>query len=425
MNLTFLLGIDSTRSIKAPKWTIQDSVKELEQLAQTAGLTVFGSFIQRYSAPHPTTYFGSGKLQELKLILVTNSIELVITDDELLPVQQKSLEKILEVKVLDRTGLILDIFAKRAFTHEAQLQVEMAQLYYLKPRLTGMWQHLSRLGGGIGTRGPGEKQLELDKRRIGTRISSLKKQLDSVKKQRALHREKRNSVPILSATLMGYTNAGKSTLMNLLTQSHVLVEDKLFATLDPTTRKLVLPNHETLLMTDTVGFIQKLPHMLVQAFHATLEMAMYSDLLLHVVDVSHARFLSFIDTGIQILKELGCEQKLQILVLNKVDLVKDQNEILQKIESYYGADMPSVVFVSALQNLHIDGLMAHIENILNRFRKIMTFFLSYEQMHILNLLYQYGQVLSVTYPEHEPIVIKVEINSIVGEKIMGLLGKNA
>lgn len=423
MTLTFLLGIDLAKTSESSDWTISDSMHELDQLAQTAGLTVFGSMIQRSLAPHPTHYFGTGKLRELKTILETNQIELVITDDELLPVQQKSLEDILQVKVLDRTGLILDIFAKRAYTHEAQLQVEMAQLNYLKPRLTGMWQHLSRLGGGIGTRGPGEKQLEVDKRRIGSKISYLKKQLEKIKLQRGLHREKRNSIPILTATLIGYTNAGKSTLMNLLTQSEVLVEDKLFATLDPTTRKLVLPNQEMLLITDTVGFIQKLPHSLVDSFQATLEMAKYSDLLVHVVDVSHAQFLTFIDTGIQILKELACSDKPQILVLNKLDQVNDPDQIVHQIEAYFSKKVPPMVFISALKNIQIDQLITQIESELNRFRKTMTFFLSYDQMNLLHLLYEYGHVLDISYQEQEPMLMKVtvEINSIIGEKILGLL----
>lgn len=399
-------------------WSIQDSVAELAQLADTAGLKVVGSLIQKRDTPDSVTYLGSGKVKELYQLIQDMSVEVVIADDELTPIQQKNLEKALQIKVMDRTGLILDIFARRAQTHEAHLQVETAQLQYLKPRLTRMWEHLSRLGGGVGTRGPGEKQLEIDKRRISTKLTVLKKELEKIRLQRDLHREKRNSIPILTAALIGYTNAGKSTLMNQLTQANVLVENQLFATLDPTTRQLILPNKDTVLLTDTVGFIKKLPHQLIDSFRSTLEVAKYADILLHVVDASHPKFFSFIETANQILEEISVTDKPVILVLNKIDAVTDMDALLKKVQS-----IPHRVAISALTGFQIDQLLSTVVEYLKPFYQQMTFHIPYHRMDIVNLLHERGNLISIDYQDNI-ISISLEINRIIGEKIMGMLGRN-
>ncbi len=268
-------------------WNSESSLDELAQLAGTAGAVVVGRTIQRLDSPNPATYIGKGKLAEIIALRPQLDYDLVIFDDELSPSQQRNLEDALKVKVLDRTALILDIFARRARTREGALQVELAQHEYLLPRLAGQWSHLERLGGGIGTRGPGETQLETDRRLIRNRISRLKAQLEQVRRHRALYRARRAKQGVPVVALVGYTNAGKSTLMNALSGAGVLAENRLFATLDPVTRKVGLPGGGFFLLTDTVGFIQKLPTQLVAAFRATLEELADADLLLHVVDITH------------------------------------------------------------------------------------------------------------------------------------------
>lgn len=412
---SFLAAVDffeTKGTSHSPDWTIEDSLNELKELAVTAELDVVGSIIQKRDHPDDKYYLGKGKLAEIQEIIKENEIEVLITDDELLPSQEKNLEKLLEIKVIDRTALILDIFAARAQTHEAQLQVELAQLSYLLPRLTRMWTHLSRLGGGIGTRGPGEKQLEVDKRKINERITHLKKELKKVSESRKLHRAKRQNLPLFTASLVGYTNAGKSTLLNKLTKSDVLVEDKLFATLDPTTRRLTLPNHDTILITDTVGFIKKLPHQLVNAFHSTLEEVMFSDVLLHVVDVSHPKFLAFIETAENLLTELKVQEKLTILVLNKVDKV-DYKKIEPLIKHY-----DDYIFISALKGINLDELERRIMLKLKKFYSIFDYKIPYAKQTIVDLLHKNSRIINLEYQE-DFIHAKVEINKILGEKIMG------
>ena len=265
----------------------EQSLEELGELASTAGAVSVGRMIQNREAPHPGTYLGKGKIEELKQLIWELDATGVICDDELSPAQLANLEDLLETKVMDRTLIILDIFAQRASTREGKIQVELAQLRYRATRLTGLGRSLSRLGGGIGTRGPGEKKLEVDRRLIKDRISQLKQELETVKRHREVARQQRSKNPIPVAAIVGYTNAGKSTLLNQLTGANVLEEDKLFATLDPTTRNLKLASGQEVLLTDTVGFIRKLPHHLIQAFRSTLEEAKYADLILHVVDASN------------------------------------------------------------------------------------------------------------------------------------------
>jgi GTP-binding protein HflX len=306
---------------RAGGWVAEASLEELALLANTAGARVVGSTVQRLDNPHPRTYIGKGKVAEIVSQRQSLGYTTVIFDDELSPSQQRNLEGELDVKVLDRTALILDIFAQHAHTREGRLQVELAQHEYILPRLRGQWSHLERLEGRIGTRGPGETQLETDRRLIRNKISALKRQIEQVRKQRALHRRQRarQGVPVVS--LVGYTNAGKSTLMHALSGADVLVEDRLFATLDPVTRRLRLPSGAAALLTDTVGFIQKLPTQLVAAFRATLEELEEATLLLHVVDITHPEAQQQAQTVRRTLEELGLSGRPQLLVANKVDLM--------------------------------------------------------------------------------------------------------
>ena len=309
------------------RWKTRDSLSELAQLAGTAGAEVVGETAQTLNRPHPAHYVGSGKLQELAAQAEAAEFNVVLFDDELSPSQQRNLEEALKVKVIDRTALILDIFAQRAQTREARLQVELAQTEYLLPRLAGQWSHLERLEGAIGTRGPGETQLETDRRLVRTRMGRLRREIEDVRRQRDLRRRGRERAGLPVVSLVGYTNAGKSTLMRALSGADVLAEDKLFATLDPLTRRISLPPaggspQLSLLMTDTVGFIQKLPTQLVAAFRATLEELREADLLLHVVDITHPEAAEQSATVDQTLAELGVADKPQLTALNKIDRLR-------------------------------------------------------------------------------------------------------
>jgi len=301
------------------RWSARASINELALLTGTAGASVVGQIIQKLPAPPKTHYVGKGKLEELVAQKEQTGYDVVIFDDELTPLQQRNLEEALQVKVIDRVALILDIFAHRARTREGQLQVELAQHQYLLPRLVGQWSHLERLGGGIGTRGPGESQLETDRRLIRRKIHRLQRQIEEVRKHRALYRQKRlkSGIPVVS--LVGYTNSGKSTLLNALCQAGVFTEDKLFATLDPTTRRLMLPDGKAILLTDTVGFIRKLPPAIVTSFRATLEELDEAALLLHVVDLSSPDAAEQCQTVEDILADLNLADKTIITALNKID----------------------------------------------------------------------------------------------------------
>lgn len=308
-------------SIATQSNDVRYNLDECKALAKTAGIYVLRYFYQNREKSHPKLYLGSGKIEEIKAYIDAECISIFIADDELSPLQQRSLEQALGIQVLDRTALVLDIFASRAKTHEAKLQVEYAQLAYLKPRLTRLWTHLSRLGGGIGTKGPGETQLEVDKRLINKRMSVLRKGIEKVKKNRFLQRKNRSN--IIRGAIVGYTNSGKSTLLNQLTTANVMAENKPFATLDPTTRKLWLAQDRNLLLTDTVGFIHKLPHQLIDAFQSTLEEAKEADLLIHVLDASSPYFNYHFQVANQLLEELQMLQKPTLILLNKIDQVKD------------------------------------------------------------------------------------------------------
>ena len=314
-----LVGMEYNGMLNTLGWTIEDSVEELKQLADTAGAQVVAKFMQKRPKPDPAFFIGKGKVQELALFVQQENIDLCIFDDELSPAQQRNIEQAMGIRVLDRTALILDIFAQRARTNEGKLQVELAQLQYNLPRIMGKGLSLSRLGGGIGTRGPGETKLEVDRRRIRDRIAYIKECIGKVKSVRTLHRAGRNKASVPTVSLVGYTNAGKSTLLNTLTNSDIYAKDQLFATLDPTTRQLDLPNKQQAILTDTVGFIQRLPHQLVAAFQSTLEEVVEADVLLHVIDVSHELYKEQSNAVYHVLDQIGAKDKTIITVYNKID----------------------------------------------------------------------------------------------------------
>ena len=352
-------------------WDAQSSLDELAQLATTAGAVVIGRTVQRLDSPNPATYIGKGKLAEIVAQRQTHEYDVVIFDDELSPSQQRNLEEALKVKVIDRTALILDIFARRARTREGALQVDLAQHEYLLPRLAGQWSHLERLGAGIGTRGPGETQLETDRRLIRGRISRLKDELERVRRHRALYRRRRAKTGVPVAALVGYTNAGKSTLMNALSGADVLAENKLFATLDPVTRRVNLPGGGHFLLTDTVGFIQKLPTQLVAAFRATLEELADADLLVHVVDITHVNAAEQAETVEDTLADLEVAEKPRLTVLNKVDTLAraDGTPVrglgdLADLAAELGADGADALLVSAARGWGLDELRGHVEAML-------------------------------------------------------------
>lgn len=344
---------------KVSRTEAEESISELAELSRTAGAVVIRSHLQRIQRPNPAYYIGKGKAEELKAEVEEEGIDLVIFDENLSPGQELNLNELLETKVIDRTGLILDIFAQRARTREGKLQVELAQLNYLLPRLVGKGLALSRLGGGIGTRGPGESKLETDRRRVRERISRIRHDLEKVRKTRELHRLSRKSVPFPVIAIIGYTNAGKSTLFNRLSKAPsgkgVLAEDKLFATLDPTIRKIELPERRTALISDTVGFIKKLPHQLVEAFKATLEEVRDADILLHLIDCSHPNAEVQIDSVNKVLREIGASEKPVINVFNKIDRL--EGGILP---AHLRLSAEGAVPISALTGEGIDDLMITI-----------------------------------------------------------------
>jgi len=343
--------------------SVTDSLEELAHLARTAGANVVGMLTQKLDAPSPAYYIGKGKIGELVELKNQTGYDTVIFDDELAPRQQRNLEEALGAKVIDRTALILDIFARKARTHEGKLQVELAQYEYLLPRLIGQWRHLERPGAGIGTRGPGESQLETDRRLIHKRISLLRGKIDSVRKHRALYRARRRETGAPIVALVGYTNAGKSTLFNTLSKASVDVENRLFSTLDPVTRRVALPTGEQFLVTDTVGFIHKLPPSIIAAFRATLEELDEADLLLHIVDITHKNAANQCLTVENILKELNLQDKPRITVFNKLDLaVKSETELKALTTIPYFEEeivLPSEHFalISAAREWGLDDLL--------------------------------------------------------------------
>ena len=382
-------------------WPVEDSLAELAQLARTAGIAVVGHMYQRLDAPNPATLIGSGKLEELIEAVRETGANVVIFDDELSPRQQRNLEEALgdEIKVLDRTALILDIFAQHAHTREGALQVELAQYEYRLPRLTRAWTHLARQAGGaagrggiggVGLRGPGETQLETDRRVIRRRIAHLKRELEQVRTHRELYRRRRRRTGIPVVSIVGYTNAGKSTLLNAISGADVLVENKLFATLDPTTRRVTLPGGTVALFTDTVGFIQKLPPQLVAAFRATLEEILEADLLLHVVDISHPRALAQARTVEDTLRELGATDRPVVIALNKMDRLGNPREVNSLL-----AEFPNSLTISALKGIGLEALLERVEEVLLSRMAHIEVCVPYQRGELVQIFHERGIV------EHE------------------------
>ena len=393
-----IVGV-STRTVGRVE--TEEYLDELVLLADTAGAEVVARMSQDRERIDAATFIGKGKVDEIHNLIVEQGVQLVIFDDDLNGVQVRNLEKILECKVLDRSGLILDIFATRAKSNEAKTQVELAQLQYFLPRLTRQWTHLSKQFGGIGTKGPGETQIETDRRAIRARISHLKEKLDRISQQRVTQRKGRSHHT--RAALVGYTNAGKSTLLNLLSGSEVLVEDRLFATLDPTTRVVPLSPSIEMLMTDTVGFIRKLPHHLVASFKSTLEEITEADLLLHVIDISSKTFEEQIKVVNDTLGELGADERPTLMVFNKIDLLTDRT-MLQSL----AAEFPDSVFISAARGINILGLKDNVLRLLETEFIEETFRVRQDQQKLISQLHGAGEVLDRSYEDND-VIMKMRI----------------
>jgi GTP-binding protein HflX len=374
----------------------------LARLAETAGVEVVGSVTQKLTHPLAGTYVGKGKLEEIKDLKETLEYDLLIVDDELTPAQQRNLERALEMKILDRTALILDVFARRAQTHEGRLQVELAQLEYRLPRLTGMWTHLSRQSvGGVGLRGPGETQLEADRREAGKRIAFIKGELTQVHRHRQLYRDRRRERQAPVVALVGYTNAGKSTLLNALTGAGVLAEDQLFATLDPTTRRAALPDGREVLFTDTVGFINNLPTMLIAAFRATLEEINEASVIVHVLDITHPNAAEQADTVEKVLEELGADGKPTVMALNKIDALGGEGAI-SLAELTQELKLPAdVVAVSAREGTGLDKLLATVESLLEQEQNFVsvTITIPYDRSELVDRFHRLGRIESTAHDE--------------------------
>ena len=388
---------------------VESSLDELSELAATAGAETVGRLVQSREAIHPGTYIGKGKIEELKDLIWETEATGIICDDELAPAQMKNLQDQLDVKVMDRTLVILDIFAGRASTSEGKIQVELAQLKYRQTRLTGFGTSMSRLGGGIGTRGPGEKKLEIDRRLIKNRIAQLRRELDDVVRHRELTREQRKRSGIPVAAIVGYTNAGKSTLLNKLTDAGILAEDKLFATLDPTTRSLKLPSTQEVLLTDTVGFIKKLPHHLIDAFRSTLEEAKFADMILHVVDTSNPQMDEQMYTVYETLQNLGVKDKPVITIFNKQDKLSDQ-PIIRDFKADY------TVKISAKTGKGLDELKETIEAVLREQKVQIECLYDYKDAGLIQLIRKYGELQDEEYRE-DGIFVRAFVPVDIYEKV--------
>ena len=387
----------------------EDSVTELAELVKTAGATVVGTLIQKRETIHPGTYVGTGKVEEIAQLIAQTGATGIVCDDELSPAQLRNLENMLDTKVMDRTLIILDIFAARATTSEGKIQVELAQLKYRLSRLSGLGKTMSRLGGGIGTRGPGEKKLEIDRRLINDRIAQLNRELKEVVKHREITRAKRAKSEVPVVAIVGYTNAGKSTLLNHLTDAEVLEEDKLFATLDPTTRMLELDGHQQVLLTDTVGFIRKLPHHLIEAFKSTLEEAKYADYIFHVVDASNPQMDKQMHIVYETLDHLGVKNKKMVTLFNKMDQ-RTEEEPLQDFRADH------ILQISAANNQGLDEIKALLQEMLRADTVYIERVIPYAQAGIIQLVREKGELVSEEYvPEG------IEIKAYVPMEVYGKL----
>lgn len=387
----------------------EDSVTELAELVKTAGATVVGTLIQKRETIHPGTYVGTGKVEEIAQLIAQTGATGIVCDDELSPAQLRNLESMLDTKVMDRTLIILDIFAARATTSEGKIQVELAQLKYRLSRLSGLGKTMSRLGGGIGTRGPGEKKLEIDRRLINDRIAQLNRELKEVVKHREITRAKRAKSEVPVVAIVGYTNAGKSTLLNHLTDAEVLEEDKLFATLDPTTRMLELDGHQQVLLTDTVGFIRKLPHHLIEAFKSTLEEAKYADYIFHVVDASNPQMDKQMHIVYETLDHLGVKNKKMVTLFNKMDQ-RTEEEPLQDFRADH------ILQISAANNQGLDEIKAFLQEMLREDKVYIERVIPYAQAGIIQLVREKGELVSEEYvPEG------IEIKAYVPMEVYGKL----
>ena len=393
------------------KWDLQDSLQELAELATSAGAEVVDTVTQKLQKPTAPYYIGKGKAEAIKNSFQDREVTSVIFDDELSPAQGRNLENLLARKVLDRTQLILDIFAQRARSREGRLQIELAQLQYLLPRLTRMWDHLSRQTGGIGTRGPGETQLEVDRRRVQERIARLERELEAVRKTRAVQRQgrKRHQWPV--AAVVGYTNAGKSTLLNLLTGADVVAENRLFATLDPTTRSFVLPNKQRVLLTDTVGFLRKLPHTLIESFKATLEEVSEADLLIHIVDLSHPRVDDQMEAVEGVIKELNAFGKQTVIVFNKIDNLPNR-----ELAETYTKRFPGSVAISARTGEGVNKLVQALQDALSAWRLCSRFRIPASESALIAEIHRVGHVLELRY-EGEGALIVAHIPPELAQKL--------
>lgn len=402
----------------ADGWAAEESLDELERLVMTAGAVAVGRETQKRRAPESATYIGTGKAEEIEIRRLHEEFDLVIFDSELTPVQQRNLEAIIQCAVLDRTAIILDIFAQRARTREAKLQVELAQMQYRLPRLTGKGTSLSRLGGGIGTRGPGETKLEVDRRRIRERIAAIREELQEVGAHRSRLREQRtrNLVPVVALT--GYTNAGKSTLHRTLAGSDVLAEDKLFATLDAVARRVEPADGEPFLLVDTVGFIHNLPHQLVAAFRSTLEEVTEADLLIHVVDSGHPKMAEQMQTVHQVLSQLGAADRPTLVAFNKADLL-DPQDLLRLLRA-----TPDSIGISALAAEGLDNLSTAIQRMLSARRQVVRLLVPYRQGHWLAWMHERGRVLSEEHTEEGTQVV-AELEAPHAEKVAAALRANS
>jgi GTP-binding protein HflX len=389
-----------------------DSIEELKELVKTAHAQCVGIVIQNREAVHPGTYVGKGKIDEIKELLYETHATGIVCDDELTPAQLKNLQDQLDTKVMDRTLVILDIFAERATTSEGKIQVELAQLRYRLSRLSGLGTSLSRLGGGIGTRGPGEKKLESDRRHIRSRISQLKAELEDVKRHREVTRVQRSRSHTKVAAIVGYTNAGKSTLLNMLTNAQVLEEDKLFATLDPTTRALVLPSGQEIMLTDTVGFIRKLPHHLIEAFRSTLEEAKYADYIIHVVDASNPQKDKQMHIVYETLHDLGVSDKKTITLFNKMDQVTEK-------EVYKDLHADHTLLTQIKHGIGLEELKCLLEEVLREEKRYLSMTVPYAQAGQIHQIRKYGELLNEEYKEDG-----IAIEAYVPVEIYFALSKN-